>query len=69
MRDAMARWSAKGWTVEGNGAFGFFFCNRGAERLEIRIQSVDPDQPVPLDNTSPFRPRDLTVNTKQSSKI
>jgi hypothetical protein len=57
IRDAINRWSAMGWTVEGNGAYGFFFCNRGAERIEVRIQSVDPNLPVPLDNTSPFGQR------------
>jgi hypothetical protein len=57
MRDAIARWSTAGWTVECDGAYGLFFCNRGTERLEVRIQSLDPNQPVPLDNTSPFGSR------------
>jgi hypothetical protein len=57
MHDAIARRLAMGWTVECDGAYGLFFCNRGTARLEVRIQSVDPNQPVPLDDTSPFRPR------------
>jgi len=56
MRDAITRLSAAGWVVEGDGAFGFFFCHLGKDRLEVRIQSVDPNQPVPLNNTSPFGP-------------
>jgi hypothetical protein len=56
MREAIARWSTVCWTVECDGAYGLFFCNRGTERLEVRIQAADPNQPVPLDNTSPFGP-------------
>jgi hypothetical protein len=51
---AIARWSADGWTVENDGLYGVFFCNRNGERLEVRIQSTDPSEPVPLSNTSPF---------------
>jgi hypothetical protein len=28
--------------------------NRWGERRQVRIQSTDPSQPVPLNNTSPF---------------
>jgi hypothetical protein len=54
MRDAIDRWSRDGWTVESDGRYGSFFCNRGTERLEVRAQATDPSQPVPLRNTSPF---------------
>jgi hypothetical protein len=54
MRGAIEECEADGWAVENDGAYGFFFCNRGGERREVRVQSTDPSQPVPLNNTSPF---------------
>jgi hypothetical protein len=52
MRQASKEWEASGWTIENDGAYGFFFCNRGGERREVRIQPTDPSEPVPLSNTS-----------------
>jgi hypothetical protein len=43
---------ADGWTVEDDGTYGFFFCNRGGERTEVRMQQTDPSQLIPLNNTS-----------------
>jgi hypothetical protein len=57
MRLAIAECETDGWTVENDGAYGFFFCNRDRERLAVRIQSTDPSQPTPLNSTSPFGPR------------
>jgi hypothetical protein len=54
MQHAIKEHEANGWTMEKNGAYGFFFCNRGGERREVRMQSTDPSQPIPLNNTSPF---------------
>jgi hypothetical protein len=48
---ANAECAADGWTVENDGAFGFFFCNRAGERKEVRMQPTDPSEPVPLNNT------------------
>jgi hypothetical protein len=44
MRCAIKRWSADEWNVEGDGDYGFFFCNCGGQRREIRIQPTDPAQ-------------------------
>jgi len=52
MRQAIADSKADGWTVENDGAYGFFFCNRDGERREVRMQPTDPAQRVPLNNTS-----------------
>jgi hypothetical protein len=52
MRQAIAECEADGCTVENDGAYGFFFCNRGGERIEIRMQPTDPAEPVSLNNTS-----------------
>jgi hypothetical protein len=52
MGGAILRWSTEGWTVEGNGDYGHFFCHRADERYEVRIQSTDPYKPPPLNNTS-----------------
>ena len=52
MRKAIAECNADGWTVENDGAYGFFFCNRDGERREVRIQPNDPAEPIPLNNTS-----------------
>jgi hypothetical protein len=52
MRHAMKECRATGWAIENDGAYGFFFCNRGGERREIRMQPTDPAEPVPLNNTS-----------------
>jgi hypothetical protein len=52
MREAIDECGADGWTVENDGAYGFFFCNRGGERREVRMQPIDPAEPVPLNNTS-----------------
>jgi len=52
---AIAEYQSDGWTIENDGAYGFFFCNRDGERREIRLQSTNPSQPVPLDNTSANR--------------
>ena len=52
MRKAIAEREADGWTVENDGAYGFFFCNRDRERREVRMQPTDPSEPVPLNNTS-----------------
>jgi hypothetical protein len=54
MRQAIEKSRSDGWTVENDGAYGFFFCNRNGERREVRLQPTDPSQPVPLNNTSPF---------------
>src|SRR5665213_341208 len=54
MQQSIKEHWARGWTVENDGTYGFFFCNRGGERREVRIQPRDPPQPVPLNNTSPF---------------
>ena len=51
MRQAIAACEAGGWTVENDGAYGFFFRNRGGERREVRMQPTDPYEPVPLNNT------------------
>jgi DNA-binding FadR family transcriptional regulator len=40
MRNAIARLSADGWTVESDGRYGSLFCHRGSERLEY-LHSVD----------------------------
>ena len=48
MRQAIAEHEEDGWTVENDGAYGFFFCNRGSERIEIRMQPTNPSEPVPL---------------------
>jgi hypothetical protein len=56
MRRAITECEADGWAIENDGAYAFFFCNRGGERLAVRIQSTDPRQPTPLNNTSPFGP-------------
>jgi hypothetical protein len=58
MREAIEESEADGWTVENDGACGFFFCNRGGERREVRIQPMDPSEPVPLNNTSARRTSD-----------
>jgi cobalamin-dependent methionine synthase I len=52
MRETIDECEADGWTVENDGVYGFFFCNRGGERIEIRMQPTDPSEPVPLNNTS-----------------
>jgi len=52
MRRAIAEREADGWTVENDGAYGFFFCNRDGERREVRMQPTDPAEPVPLNNTA-----------------
>jgi hypothetical protein len=52
MREAICEHEAQGWTVENDGAYGFFFCNRAGERRELRMQPTDPSEPVPLNNTS-----------------
>jgi len=52
MRQAIDECEADGWTVENDGAYGFFFCHRDRERREVRIQPTDPSQPVSLNNTS-----------------
>jgi hypothetical protein len=54
LRQAIEECESGGWTVENDGAYGFFFCHRGGERREVRIQPTDPYEPVPLNNTSPF---------------
>jgi hypothetical protein len=51
MRKAIAECNADGWTVENDGAYGFFFCNRDCERREVRIQPNNPAEPIPLNNT------------------
>jgi hypothetical protein len=51
MRQANAECAVDGWTVENDGAYGFFFCNRDGERREVRMQPTDPSEPVPLNNT------------------
>jgi hypothetical protein len=56
MRQAVAECEADGWTVENDGAYGFFFCNRDGERREVRIQPSDPSEPLPLNNTSARNP-------------
>jgi hypothetical protein len=48
---AIAKWTADGWAVENDGRYGFIFVRRGAQRLEIRLQSHDPCEPLPLTNT------------------
>jgi hypothetical protein len=58
MRGAISRWSTEGWTVEGNGDYGHFFCHRAEERYEVRIQPTDPGEPLPLNNTSAAWRRD-----------
>lgn len=55
MRQAIEQCEADGWTVENDGAYGFFFCNRNSERREVRLQPTDPAEPVPLNNTSARR--------------
>jgi hypothetical protein len=52
IRKAIEECEAGGWTVENDGAYGFFFCNRGGERREVRVQPTDPSEPVPLNNTA-----------------
>jgi hypothetical protein len=52
MRKAIAEYEADGWTVENDGIYGFFFCNRHGERREVRIQPNDPAEPISLNNTS-----------------
>jgi hypothetical protein len=48
LRQAIEQCEADGRTVENDGAYGFFFCNRAGERREIRLQPTDPTNPVPL---------------------
>jgi hypothetical protein len=55
MRQAIEDHEADGWKVENDGAYGFFFCIRGGERREVRMQPTDPSEPVPLNNTSARR--------------
>jgi hypothetical protein len=52
MPEAMNEREADGWAIENDGAYGFFFCNRGGERREVRVQPTDPSEPVPLNNTA-----------------
>jgi hypothetical protein len=56
MREAIDECEADGWTVENDGAYGFFFCNRDSEWREIRMQPTDPSEPVSLNNTSAGTP-------------
>jgi hypothetical protein len=49
---SIEKWTADGWNIESDGRYGFFFCNRGGARREIRIQACDPSKPVPLNNTA-----------------
>jgi hypothetical protein len=51
IKRAIDWWTSDGWAVENDGRYGFFFVRRGAHRLEIRLQSHDPCEPVPLTNT------------------
>jgi hypothetical protein len=53
MRQAIKECEVDGWTVENDGAYGFFFCYRDEERREVRVQPTDPAEPVPLNNTAP----------------
>jgi hypothetical protein len=52
MRRAIEECEMDGWTVENDSTYGFFFCNRGGERREIRMQPSDPSEPVSLNNTA-----------------
>jgi hypothetical protein len=52
MREAIDECEADGWTVENDGAYGFFFCKRDGERIEVRMQPTDPSESVPLNNTA-----------------
>ena len=52
MRHAIKEHQADGWTIENDGAYGFFFCHRTGERREVRMQPTDPSEPVPLSNMS-----------------
>lgn len=38
IREAIEECEADGWTVENDGVYGFFFCNRDGEWREVRIQ-------------------------------
>jgi hypothetical protein len=53
MQQLIAKHEVGGWTVENNGAYGFFFSNLGGERKEVRMQPTDPSEPASLNNTAP----------------
>jgi hypothetical protein len=42
MREALAAVAADGWQPESDGAWGFYFAMRGAERVQINLQQVPP---------------------------
>jgi hypothetical protein len=46
MREAIYECEADEWTVENDGAYGFFFCNHDGERSEVRVYATDPAEPV-----------------------
>ena len=39
---AMDRLAAQGWTIEDDGRFGSFFCNRDGTRRFVHVRPTDP---------------------------
>jgi hypothetical protein len=42
MRKTLTQWAAQGWQSESDGAFGFVFIARGAERRLVNVTPADP---------------------------
>jgi hypothetical protein len=42
LRAALAQCAQEGWQAEGDGAYGFVFLARGAERRLLNLTSADP---------------------------
>jgi len=50
MNHEAARWTAQGWTVEGDGTWGSFFINMGGERWLVMLtpgEHADPQHSNP----------------------
>jgi hypothetical protein len=46
LRAALAQCVAEGWQAEGDGAYGFVFIARGAERRLLNLTAADPAEGV-----------------------
>lgn len=42
LRDTLTRWVAEGWQAENNGAYGFVFIARSAERRLVNLTPANP---------------------------